>query len=230
MPLIFISENWFKQWLEAGRVTSRWWTNGPGHWRICVTSPKCIHPSVCVSDDNLTSIFITFFFLGCNILRPRQNGRHFPDDIFKYTSLNENVWISIKISLTFVWKGLINDVPALVQIMAWRWPGDKPSSEPMMVRLLTHICVAPPQWVKHYPVALLGTKPLPNRVIVVWDQSYIFQWLLHKKFIRKGRLPWASIFIQVWSHWGPVTHIWVNGLVIIRGLIVACMVPSHYLN
>ena len=25
--------------------------------------------------------------------------------------------------------------------MAWRWPGDKPLSEPMMVRLLMHICV-----------------------------------------------------------------------------------------
>ena len=32
-----------------------------------------------------------------NTLRPRQNGRHFPDDIFKCIFLNENVWISIKI-------------------------------------------------------------------------------------------------------------------------------------
>ena len=31
-----------------------------------------------------------------------RNGRHFPDDIFKCISLNENVWISIKISLKFV--------------------------------------------------------------------------------------------------------------------------------
>ena len=31
--------------------------------------------------------------------------------------------------------------------MAWRRPGDKPSSEPMMVSLLTHICVTWPQWV-----------------------------------------------------------------------------------
>ena len=36
----------------------------------------------------------------------------------------------------------------MVQIMAWRRPGDKPLSEPMMVSLLTHICVARPQWVK----------------------------------------------------------------------------------
>ena len=83
-----------------------------------------------------------------NTLRPRQNGRHFPDDIFKCIFLNENIWISIKISLKFVPKGPINNIPALVQIMAWRRPGDKPSSEPMMVNLPTHICVTRPQWVK----------------------------------------------------------------------------------
>ena len=50
--------------------------------------------------------------------------------------LNENVRISIKISLMFVPKGPINNIPALVQIIAWRRPGDKPLSEPMMVSLL----------------------------------------------------------------------------------------------
>ena len=77
----------------------------------------------------------------------RQNGRHFADDIFKCIFLNENVLISIKISLKFIPKGPINNIPALVQIMAWRRPGDKPLSEPMMVNLLTHICVTRPQWV-----------------------------------------------------------------------------------
>ena len=83
-----------------------------------------------------------------NTLRPRQNGRHFPDDIFKWIFLNENVWISINISLKFVPKGPINNIPTLVQVMAWRRPGDKPLSEPMMVRLPTHICVTRLQWVK----------------------------------------------------------------------------------
>ena len=82
-----------------------------------------------------------------NTLRPRQNGRHFLDDIFKFIFLRENVWISLKISLTFVPNGLINNIPALVQIMAWRRPGDKPLSESMVVGLLTHICVTRPQWV-----------------------------------------------------------------------------------
>ena len=76
-----------------------------------------------------------------NSLRPRPNRRHFADDILKCIFLNENVWISIKISLKFVPKGPINNIPALVQIMAWRRPGEKPLSEPMMVRLPTHIWV-----------------------------------------------------------------------------------------
>ena len=83
-----------------------------------------------------------------NTLRPSQNGRHFPDDIFKCTFLNENAWISIKISLKFVPKGPMNKIPALVQIMAWHRSGDEPLSEPMMVSLLMHICVTGPQWVK----------------------------------------------------------------------------------
>ena len=81
-------------------------------------------------------------------LRPRQNGRHFADDTFKRIFLKENIRISIKISLKFVPKGPINNIPALVQIMAWRRRGDKPLSEPMMTSLSTHICVTRPQWVR----------------------------------------------------------------------------------
>ena len=69
-----------------------------------------------------------------NTLRPRQNGRHFADDTFKCIFLNENVWIVSKISLNFDPKGSIDDITALVQIMAWRLIGDKPLSEPMLIR------------------------------------------------------------------------------------------------
>ena len=82
-----------------------------------------------------------------NTLRPRRNRRHFADDTLKRIFMNENARISINISLKFVPKGLINNIPALVQIMAWRRPGDKPLSEPMMVNSLTHICHTRPQWV-----------------------------------------------------------------------------------
>ena len=44
----------------------------------------------------------------------------------------------MEISLKYVPKGPINNIPALVKKMAWQRPGDKPLSEPMMVNLLTH--------------------------------------------------------------------------------------------
>ena len=91
-------------------------------------------------------ILITYLL---NTLRPRRNEQHFADDIFKRIFFNENVWISIKISLKFVPKGPINNIPSLVQIMAWRRWGDKPLSEPMMVSLPTHIFVTRPQWVNY---------------------------------------------------------------------------------
>ena len=86
-----------------------------------------------------------FMGLALNSLRPRQNGCLFADDTFKRIFLNENIRISTKNSLKFVPKGLINNIPALVLIMAWRRPGDKPLSEPMLVKSLTHICVTRPQ-------------------------------------------------------------------------------------
>ena len=51
-----------------------------------------------------------------NTLRLRQKGRHFTDNTFKPIFLNENILISIKISLIFVPKVPINNIPALVQI------------------------------------------------------------------------------------------------------------------
>ena len=64
----------------------------------------------------------------------------------------------IKMSLKFVPKGAVNNIPALVQMLAWRYPGDKPLSEPMMVSLLTHICVAWLQWVKKTQATTKQTK------------------------------------------------------------------------
>ena len=58
-----------------------------------------------------TCLMINFII---NTLRPRQNGRHFADAIFKCIFLNDNVSIPIKISMKFVPKGPINNIPALV--------------------------------------------------------------------------------------------------------------------
>ena len=66
---------------------------------------------------------------------------------FSWMKMYEFLW---KISQNFVPLSPINNNPALVQIMAWRRPGDKPLSEPIMVSLLRHtgICVTQPLWVK----------------------------------------------------------------------------------
>ena len=114
-------------------LTNTWW----GWWfrEAGRQSKETIHVL-----SNCTGTYV-------NTLKPRQNGRHFPDDIFKWIFMNENAWIAINISLKFVPMGPINNIPALVQVMAWRRPGDKPLCEPMMVRLPTHICVTRPQWV-----------------------------------------------------------------------------------
>ena len=78
-----------------------------------------------------------------NTWSPRQNGRHFADDIFDCIFWNENVWITIKISL--------NCVPKCPIKKAWRRSGDTPLSEPMTVSLLTHICVS---WVQLNEISL----------------------------------------------------------------------------
>ena len=78
------------------------------------------------------------------ILRPRQNGRHFPDDIFKCILLNENIWILIEVSLKFV--PILRLQLTTFQNWFRSWFGDKPLYEPIMVSLLTHICVTWLQW------------------------------------------------------------------------------------
>ena len=109
-----------------------------------------------------------------NTLRPRQNGRHFADDIFKCIFLNENVSFPIKISLKFVPKGQINKIPALVQIMAWRRPGDKPLSEPMMFSLPMHICLIRHQWVYQtwYKIGL--NTEIHISFLILWDEPLKF--------------------------------------------------------
>ena len=78
-------------------------------------------------------IIIHWLFHMTNTLRPRQNGGQFSDGILKCIFLNKNALIVIKIPLNFIFSGPINNIKALVQIMAWRRPGDNQLSKPMMV-------------------------------------------------------------------------------------------------
>ena len=97
-----------------------WWPGDKrGHWIICHT---------------------------INRLRPRQNSRHFPGDIFKWIFLNQNACISIQIPLKFAPRGPVKNIPALVQIMAWRRQGKE------------HIFVTWLRWVNLvYPSAPVGS-------------------------------------------------------------------------
>ena len=69
---------------------SRWDTKPTWHSMLHVPAYPC-GVTTCSRPVWCNSLF--------NILRPRQNGRHFPDDTFEW---NENVWIAIKSSLKFV--------------------------------------------------------------------------------------------------------------------------------
>ena len=64
------------------------------------------------------------------------------------------------ISLKSVFEGPMNNIPASVQIMAWRRPGDKQLSEPMMVRLPTHMRVTRPQPINVETHKLTRSSPL----------------------------------------------------------------------
>ena len=121
--------------------------------RSCLTLVSAFRPSGSISktaDENTTNSIQVF-----NTLRPRQDGRHFADDIFTCNFVNENCCILIEFSLKYVRKGPIDNNPSLVRIMAWRRSGDKPLSEPMMISLPTHVCVTRPQWVN----VTAGTAP-----------------------------------------------------------------------
>ena len=65
---------------------------------------------------------------------PGQNGRHFSDNIFKCIFMREKSCMSIRILLKFVSKSPIDNISALVPVMAWRQTGDKPLPEPMLTQ------------------------------------------------------------------------------------------------
>ena len=152
------------------------------------------------------------WFKRLNTLRPRQNGRHFADDIFKRIFFNENVWISIKISLKFVHKGPINKIPALVQIMAWHRIGDKPLSELMLISLSMHICVTQPQWVnKESEISQIdklikqnfsNPLPCPGHLKITCArrvrraEAEILKWMKKKQQFGLQTLHWSWIFFR----------------------------------
>ena len=81
--------------------------------------------SVCYISSTQVLIYVLLIVVAlANTLSPRQNERHFPDDVYNWIFLSENAWISIKISLKFVPGGPINNIPALVRRQAIIWTND----------------------------------------------------------------------------------------------------------
>ena len=78
-----------------------------GSWRFGGNVCTVIFEHVLI--QIILSILFEIMGWELNPLRPRQYGRHFPDDILKWIFLNENVWISITISWTFVPRGPMNN-------------------------------------------------------------------------------------------------------------------------
>ena len=94
-------------------------------WVKVMISPEPM-PYICKMDAILFRFqCISASGISLITLRLRQNGRHFADDLFKYIFLNENAWISIKISLKCIPKDPINntsDAPCW-NTGVWKWRG-----------------------------------------------------------------------------------------------------------
>ena len=132
-----------------------------------------------------------------NTLRPRQNGRHLSDDIFKCIFLNKNAWISVKLSLKFVPKVPINNIQALVLIMAWRRPGDTPLFETMMDSLPTHICVTRRQWVNIFVHSSLNLFHAS-----IFTKVYLWRSVVGRRWLSKNTVCIVTGIFSLWSSRG----------------------------
>ena len=128
--------------------------------------------------EKMAAIFLTAFLDGC--------------------FFNENVWISIKFSLQIIPNGPIINIPALVQTMAWRWLGDKPLSEALMVSFLNQ-----PQWVKtsvidKYGMIISNFLSLPTVPYTIPAERIPYYGRVHAKFI-SVKISWllATHFISI---------------------------------
>ena len=121
---------------------------------------------LCWSPD-IATVVCRFHWSVVNPLRPRQNRRrrHFQ----RHLLLNENVLISIEISLKSVPKDPINNIAALVQIIALRRPGDKPLSELMTVSLSTHIYAS--LGLNKLKSLFVDAKPFHCCIVIIWCKT-----------------------------------------------------------
>ena len=114
-----------------------------------VQATKCISHEGHNIDRNILDWVLPLFLQSSTMPSPHW-GRDNMAAISRTTFSNAFSWMKMceflfKISLKFVPNVPINNISALVWIMAWCQPGDKPLSEPIMVSFRTHICIIWPQ-------------------------------------------------------------------------------------
>ena len=137
-------------------------------------------------------------------LRPRQNGRHFPDDIFQCFFMSENVLISLEISLKFVnWTYSQGSSSQCCSIGSDN--GLAPTS------LLTHICVTRPDWVK----CLIIYLPM-QAYHYIWSRN-IFHWF-----------NWFKIGLNL-SQSSGVIFLWLLENVCVSSSLI-CVYHKEYIN
>ena len=176
-----------------------------------------------------------------NTLRLGQNGRHFTDDVFKCIFfLNENIWIWIKISLDFVPKGSINNIPALVHLFPfsvisrhWDGEGGWNSSSWKARNCLTYV-------VHTKAVDALATEWHgigSHGIGKFWNNPVTMYFVAHGGSNNHSRdhgdrLNIKMPFYPMLNHWGRVTHICVSKLTSIGSDNGSSpgLRQSHYLN
>ena len=136
-----------------------------------------------------------------NTLRPGQNGRHFADDVLKCSFVNENIWISRKISPEFVPKFPVNNIPALIQILqmtSYMWMIF--AKENVLVRFKFQWCLF--VWRIRLPIfeRWFGQVMTPNRwqAIVLLKHDIQASWGLndsYTNYIIIGWMSWATSLI-----------------------------------
>ena len=102
-------------------------------------------------------------------------------------------------------------IPAMVQVMAWRRPGDKPLIKPMVVSLPTHIYVTRPRWVNiivnqfRIGIGIWIWSVLTEQMAVTMSQTF----KTHFQTTHDDVIKWKH-FLRDWPfvrgiHWSPVT-------------------------
>ena len=156
-----------------------------------------------------------------------QWGRDKMAAIFRTTFSNRFSWMKKdEFRLRFHWfffpEGPINNIPALAQIVAWCRSGDKPLSEPMMVNLLTHICVIRPQWVNVGFDPRAGALRLsPWLTIDTWKQTTEYS----RRLPIRGRIAHASWTCFNPCHWMHQRELEV---VIVRRNNASCFMDTQW--